>query len=350
MQQIYTDVITFRGSHYHFGKMQGESIKNSFVMENRKKQWKLRRPRFTVNIDEVKAMINAYAPGIWEELEGIRDGIEWSLSDTLQEFAGYRINLPSSGCSVFTSSNYMIRNYDYHPKTYEGRLVLFQPTDTGLTCVGPSQRITGRLDGMNQHGLVLGYNFTHRKKPGEGFICNMISRIVLETCSNVEQAVHLLQEIPHRYAFSYLVLDQHEETFIIEGSARGTSVRKGNLCTNHFENLTTENRNYLDDSYRRLFAMQNNSTNKLSAEEAFRMMNGTDRGVFSKQYKNWGGTIHTSGYLPAEKKVWFSLGGDTEPYVIDFGKWMEGQEILEKRLFGEVDTTLPFAHMEGNVR
>lgn len=350
MKQIYSDIIQFRGSHYDFGYMQGELLKDSFTIENRKKQWKIRKPRFSIKVDEVKRAISPFAPGIWEELHGLQAAFEWPMEDVLQEFGGYRLEYVKSGCSIFTGSDYMIRNYDYHPKTYEGRYTIFQPTDEGYAVIGPSQRITGRMDGMNEKGLALGYNFMHRKKPGDGFICNMIGRMVLETCANVGEAISLLREIPHRHSFSYIVLDQEEETFVVEATPRGVEVRKSNVCTNHFEIMQHENRYHLDDSYKRMDAIQAQKGQITDAYKAFRMLNDTDKGVFSNQYKNWSGTIHTAAYFPKQKKAWFALGGNRKPLVFDFEKWLQGENITTKRILGEVDTDLPFVHMGSNVK
>ena len=70
-----------------------------------------------------------------------------------------------SGCTVFQGKDFMVRNYDYHPATYDGRYLLFQPNDGGLAQIGPTSRVTGRMDGMNEAGLTMGYNFMHRKHP-----------------------------------------------------------------------------------------------------------------------------------------------------------------------------------------
>src|SRR5699024_10166795 len=152
-----------------------------------------------------------------------------------------------SGCSIYTTSDYMIRNDDYHPKTYEGRYTVFQPNDGGYAIIGPSQRITGRMDGMNETGLAIGYNCMHRKKPKDGVICHMIARLVLETCANVEEAIVLLKEIPHRHSFSYIGLDESRETYVVEATPRKVAVRSARICTNHFEILKDENRYHLDD-------------------------------------------------------------------------------------------------------
>ncbi|TMU85182.1 acyl-CoA--6-aminopenicillanic acid acyltransferase [Bacillus sp. BHET2] len=344
MKTIHSDVIQFRGSHYEFGRMQGKRIKDSITVKNRENQWKVRKPRFSISIEETKGAIKRFAPGIWEELIGLQESLEWPMERVLQEFGGYRVEYVKSGCSIMTGENYLIRNYDYHPKTYEGRYTFYQPTDGGYSIIGPSQRVTGRMDGMNEKGLALGYNFMHRKNPGDGFICCMIGRLILESCGDVTEAVEMLKEIPHRHSFSYVVYDRSGETFIVETSPRGVEVRQSNACTNHFEVMTHENRHHLVDSKRRLSVIQEQKAE--NAYDSFRLMNDTDKGVFSNLYGSWAGTIHTSAYFPKDMKAWFSLGGDREPAVFDFAKWLDGNDVDCEKIIGEVDTDIPFVHMD----
>ncbi|HLR04092.1 MAG TPA: C45 family peptidase [Virgibacillus sp.] len=346
MKQIYSDVLQWRGTHYDFGIMQGELLKDSFTLRNRQNQWKIRKPRFVIWESEVKEAILPFASHIWDELCGLRDALDWPMNDVLLEFGGYRLEYMPSGCSIYMNPDYMIRNYDYHPKTYEGRYTVFQPTDAGYAVIGPSQRITGRMDGMNEKGLVMGYNFTHRKKPGDGFICSMIGRLVLESCGDVQEAIALLQDIPHRHSFSYVILDATGDSAIVEATPREVSIRHANVCTNHFENMRHENRHHLDDSYARIRAIHKGSHSIHQMYDAFRMFNDTDRGVFSDKYKNWAGTIHTSAYLPKTRKAWFALGGNREPFIFDFDKWLKGNDFTASRVLGEVDTEMPFAHMD----
>jgi predicted choloylglycine hydrolase len=346
MKQVYSEFIQFRGTHYDFGNMQGERLKDSLTIKNRENQWKIRKPRFTVEVDLVKQMITQFAPGVWEELLGIQDALDWPMERVLAEFGGYRLDYVRSGCSILTGDHYLIRNYDYHPKTYEGRYTLFQPTDQGYAIIGPSQRVTGRMDGMNEKGLAMGYNFMNRKNPGDGFICCMIGRLILESCANVREAVEMLKEIPHRHSFSYVVYDHIGETFVVEATPRGIEIRNSNACTNHFEIMTHENRHHLVDSKRRLEIMNEQKESFSEAYQAFRLLNDTDKGIFSDLYGSWAGTIHTSAYLPREMKVWFALGGDQEPIEFDFAKWLEGKDIEIDRISGQIDTDIPFVHMD----
>ena len=350
VRSVHSDIIQFRGSHYDYGYMQGEHLKNSLIIKNRHRDWRLRRPRFTIDEAEAKQAFMRFAPGIWEELLGLRDALQQPMSMILRDFGNYRVQPVYSGCSILTGKDYMIRNYDYHPKTYEGRYNLFQPTDGGYAVIGPSQRVTGRMDGMNEKGLVMGYNFMHRKDPGDGFICHMIGRIILEMCATTEEAIELVKEIPHRTSFSYIVLDEKEETYVIEATPRSVQVHQSNVCTNHFEVLQHENRRFIAESQERLNAINNQKAQATDAYKAFRLLNDTDKGVFVSNYKSWSGTLHTSAYFPTEKQAWIALGGDQEPVKIDFESWLSGKNLERSKIFGEIDTSSGFAHMDENPR
>ena len=105
----------------------------------------------------------------------------------------------------------------------------------------------------------------------------MIGRIVLETCANVEEAISLLKEIPHRRSFSYVLLDQTGKSIVVEASPREVILHQSNICTNHFDVLTHENRHRIDDSLQRYQAMKDHESHSLNANSAFHMMNSTEK-------------------------------------------------------------------------
>lgn len=343
MQDVKTVITEFRGNHYDFGVSQAEWLKTTLMMENREREWRLRRPRFDIDPIETEEVYKRFAPKIWEELMGIQDGLKLPIEQVLLNFGHYRVYAKESGCSVFTTEDYLVRNYDYHPATYDGRLTFFQPNDGGLATMAPVSRITGRMDGINEMGLTMGYNFMHRKKPGDGFVCYMVGRIILETCASVEDAVELLKEIPHRSSFSYILLDRQGVTKIVEITPRDVVVREHHYCTNHFEVLTHENRRVLSDSKARMQAMTEQVDNTLSAAQAFKIMNDPEGGIFSKLYSSWSGTIHTSCYFPEDLTARFTLGGGNEIVDLDFKAWLDGQALPFTVIKGKIDSDITFA-------
>lgn len=346
MINVYTDVIQFRGSHYDFGVFQGELLKEGPLLKNRRKQW-FSRPTHRFNIDEkkYKHIMNTFSPQIYDEIIGLQDSLEITLEDAIRYFGGYYLESVRSGCSIFTTKEFMIRNYDNDPLTYEGRFILFQPTSGSYASIGPTMQVTGRTDGMNEHGLVMGYNFINTRQSEDGFLCNMIGRLILENCKNINEAIDLLKEIPHRHSFSYPLLDATGESVVVEASPRNVAIHQEKICTNHFIKLTLENRYRMDDSLRRKKEMEKQQSTIGNLIDAFKMMNDSKRGIFSTNYGSWSGTLHTAVYYPEKLQVGFALGGDRLPFMLKFNDWLESEQFNVKRINGELESKIPFAHM-----
>lgn len=343
MRQVVSDVIQFRGSHDDFGLFQGKELQDSPILKARRRQLKSRaKHHYIVDEEKIRPIIQYFSPGIWNELLGLADALELSTEEALREFGGYYFEYGKSGCSILTGNQFMIRNYDNDPITYEGRYVLYAPTDGGYATIGPSMQITGRTDGLNEKGLAMGYNFINRLRSDDGFVCNMIGRLVLENCATVDEAIELLKEIPHRHSFSYSLVDATGKTLVVEASSNEVVTREGTICTNHFEKLTKENRYRMDDSLRRYEAMVDQQANIDNVYDAFRILNDADKGVFSKNYGAWAGTIHTAAYLPVHMQAWISFGHDRLPLIFDFEKWLAGADVNAKQIKGELESTNGF--------
>lgn len=344
MQTVKSDILTHRGSHFDLGVQTAQWMQQTPLLKNREKEWKKRMPRFDIHIKETYDIFQTYAPQIWEELRGMQEVLNLPTHQMILNFAHYRFTpLKNSGCTVYLGQDYMVRNYDYHPATYDGRYLLFQPNDGGLAQIGPTSRVTGRMDGMNEAGLAMGYNFMHRKHPGDGFVCYMIGRLILQYCKDVSEAIKLLKEIPHRSSFSYIVMDKHLNHAIIEVTPRSIEVRYDHTCTNHFKILTHENRNYTKESIQRMERLVNQTTSPLDKKDAFTLFNNPKYDIYSKLFKSWSGTIHTSMYEPEALTTHITLGENKTPTKIDFQKWLDGEPLNIKTLSGQIDTDLTFA-------
>ncbi|CAM4165052.1 C45 family autoproteolytic acyltransferase/hydolase [Lacicoccus alkaliphilus] len=340
MAEIIMNVSQFRGSHYDYGIHQGEQLKETHYMENREYEWVKRRPKFQLDHEETRKLYMEIAPSIWEELEGLQDSLKISDESVLLNFAHYRVSPKDSGCSVFLDDDHFIRNYDYHPNAYDGVYKLFKPeAGRGYAHTGPASRVTGRMDGMNEHGLVAGYNFMNRKTPFDGFTCFIISRFILETCRTAEEARVLLANIPHRGGFSYIVQDKGNDSFIAETSPRNVVFRDSAICTNHYEEMPGENRRYMKDSLERQDILTDiTSPTKESLKTLF---TDEEKGLYVDNYKSWSGTIHTSYYDKDDLTTEFRIGnGDF--HFVDFKKWLDGSDLETDHFRSTIDTDLPF--------
>ncbi|MEK4861216.1 C45 family autoproteolytic acyltransferase/hydolase [Staphylococcus sp. FSL W8-0774] len=344
MQNVQTDIMTHRGSHYDLGVQTGNWLKQTKLLKNREQEWKKRIPRFDIDINETHSIFQIYAPKIWEEIMGMQDVLKLPTRQMILNFAHYRFtDLKDGGCTVFRGQDFIVRNYDYHPATYDGRYLLFQPNDGGLAQIGPTSRVTGRMDGMNEAGLVMAYNFMHRKKPANGFICYMIGRLILELCKDVDGAIQLLKNLPHRSSFSYILMDKELNHAIVEVTPRDIQVRYDNICTNHYEILTHENRNYTQESKERLARTVKQTHAQLNKNEAFKLFNDPQYNIYSKLFRSWSGTIHTSMYEPKSLTAWMTLGENKAPSSINFNNWLNGMELQQTSFEGMIDSDLTFA-------
>ena len=101
MITIQSDLRQFRGTHYELGYRQGEELSDSPILKTRHKYWKLKRPRFNIDVQEAKSAFLQFAPKIWDEFEGISDGSKQPLENILRDFGGYRMAPNRSGGLAF---------------------------------------------------------------------------------------------------------------------------------------------------------------------------------------------------------------------------------------------------------
>lgn len=347
--QIGIEAIEARGNAYQFGRKQAEALKKTPLFNKHVNRRKKSIKRYQSDLAESKAWIKELSPGLWEELHGLADGLEWRLSDVIHEYGGYQQSWKKSGCSAMMSDSYYARNYDYHPKTYDGRFVLWQP-EHGYASIGFAQRIIGRMDGMNEHGLAVGYHFVNRVSPDDGFICCSIARFILDSCKNTEEAVEVLQSLPHRHSFNYSFADATGKRAVIEGSAKGAVrlINHEDVCTNHFrtENKQQENRHMLTESKQRLETLKELRNENPSDKKVFEMLNHLDYGIAKTDYRNWSGTIHTAVYNTQELRVLAGIGVNALPVEISFKKWLQGEKFIVKKLRGRISDVEGSEHLE----
>ena len=127
----------------------------------------------------------------------------------------------------------LVRNYDYPPDVVSDH---FESTRWfGREVISKGQRPWGGcLDGMNADGLVASVTFGGSPAQGLGFSIILIVRYILETCSQVSEAVAALCRIPVALSQNVIVLDKtgtYATVFLSPEHA--PSVSRTPVCANH---------------------------------------------------------------------------------------------------------------------
>ncbi|QHE61770.1 acyl-CoA--6-aminopenicillanic acid acyl-transferase [Rossellomorea vietnamensis] len=349
MKEVVVDVLQSRGTYYEIGVRFGQKLRQSPLYSHHEKRRKKSLRDYNVKLLEVEGLLRQFAPGLWDELNGLSHGLQWSLEDTIHEYSGFQQEWKESGCSSLAKDGIYVRNYDYHPKTYEGRLLLVEPAG-GYASIGFSGRGIGRIDGLNEKGLAVGFHFVNRIKPGDGFICTTIARILLDTCKNTDEAIEVLRRLPHRHSFNYSLYDQGGKAAVVEASPRGIGVYHHSTlsCTNHFQmnHMKKDNRHYVKDSQKRLDLLHSEQEKELTIDGAFKLFNRGDSPIFKKAYDAWAGTIHTCVFECTSLRCLIGFGESSDGLVVDFQEWVRGRDIPVRKMSGKFDTNEPFLFME----
>lgn len=331
-EDLNVQLISLKGSYNEIGLNQGKVIPMD--------------PKFQIlkslneNVDAVSAQSNLekHFPGLLEEIRGLADGLNIDDKEAIQMFSGYDMMIPPMGCTSFSDGKHYVRNYDFGPLLYDGRLVFVKPNN-GYASIGFSQQITGRLDGMNEAGLVVGLHLVNENHKGKGFIAATIVRMLLDQCKNVEEAADFIQKIPHSYCYNYSLLDRYGNTRIIEATPDKQIIRGGTSlnCTNHFEteSIKEKNRPYIEGSLHRKNLIEQLPTN-LTSEEAFKTFNEESSPLFFKNYEQFYGTLHTVVYIPESLEVIVGIGGNAAPKKFSISKLLKGEEDLKGELVGKI--------------
>ncbi len=337
------DVLECRGSSYDVGRQLAEA----FLKTTRGRAYARRKERrpFAFSLRNAEAALKAWAPNIWEELHGLADGLKIPLERAVAEYSNGRLRYPPRGCSAVMSAGLYGRNYDYDARRYDRLLVAIQPKGVHAS-IGFSDRFTGRVDGLNEHGLCVGLHQVSQAAARPGLVCILIVRIVLDQCATTREAVALLRRIPHGLSFNYSLMDAGGRGAVVEASPAAVAVREGEQlgCSNHFLSPTQQAFNRRNPgSWRHLPVLERFSRERLPADRLFRALNDSLSAVFDHRYTTGSGTLHTIVCAPAERRMLVGVGGDATPSDIDFGTWVAGRPLGLQALEGQLGgTAKPF--------
>ncbi|MFT4413847.1 C45 family autoproteolytic acyltransferase/hydrolase [Fredinandcohnia humi] len=324
---LKVDVVQLRGDSFTIGKEIGKTLIDKPIVNVFEQ---ITKPE--VNIRDVESLFTIYSPHLLEEIKGIAEGMEISYEKAAALFSGYDLpRVQAMGCSAVITTDYYVRNYDFSPDFYDGVFVMAQP-HSGLASAGYSLQAIGRHDGVNEAGLVVGLHFVSNEGYKTGISAWTSNRIVLDNCSSVEDAIHLLKEIPHAACYNFSLADAKDVIAVVEASPDKVLVRSDPeylSCVNHFqvEELVSKNRKAIDGSLQRNIYMQGLKNDGQDVEEMFTIFSEPTSPLFYTHYDQLFGTLHTFAYARKNSRILTTIARGEQIMDISFSDWVNGMNI-----------------------
>jgi len=288
-------------------------------------------------------VFDKYCPSLWEEIRGIADGLGIPMERAVLAFGNNGLRPPTGGCSAVMTGAVYGRNYDFKPRNYGARFALVQATGA-YASIGASELLTGRLDGMNEHGLVIGLHLVRQSPRLPGFSCVLIVRIVLDQCATTTEAVAMLRKLPHAMQYNYSLLDANGAAAVVEAVPGCVAVRTGAwlACTNHFQSALLRPLNrHAAHSQQRLPPLESWASADLDAAAMFTALNRSTSPAFHHGYLRGAGTLHTIVAEPAKKRLLIGIGGDAasleeDMLDVNLDEWLRGNDLPVAYLDGQL--------------
>lgn len=201
--------------------------------------------------------VREHAPGVLAELDAIAEeaGAEREAVRAVALAAD-----ADPGCSLvgvpgeFTESGSALfaRNHDFYPSFRRySKLYRAEPAD-GLASVGCAHGFVGRLDGVNEAGLAVGFAEVPTDGYEPGVMWPLAVRTVLNACETVSEAVDYLESVPHARNVNVLVGDADGDVAVVEASPEAVEDRRPThgdrlvVATNQFDSATMRTHQSVD--------------------------------------------------------------------------------------------------------
>lgn len=312
------------GSYYTIGYCEGQQAAHGQNLY-------LKIPVFakvtTEHFNRITKLLSEFDPGLLDEMKGFSDatGIPYSKVVVKMSTYGFKPLIPGACTQIAllperTTNRHVLvgRSYDFSDirMLTDRRLVLLSP-DGGLSNIGTSQYYFGRYEGINSAGLYVGMSGALGKGfQKDGFFFPIIVRILLDRSRSANEALQLIQKIPHSASYNYLIADA-DKAYVVEVSPPKYAIRqsiKGLLiATNHYVSLSMkeEQKRLLPNSMFRYRTVENllDSSGKRDLISLQKILSGHhSEGVCVHYYLYFLGTMWSAMYDLNNKEVYYALG------------------------------------------
>jgi len=222
--------ITFTGNHYEIGFQYGTALRKSGerILDHVPFPVTLRRVGFA---QACLPVYERWFPVILDELRGLADGQGCSFEKLAAVLMPMYCVVPQAHCSTFAlhrdGRTLLGRNSDFLTCVEEYNTNCFyRLTDGYHSFIGNTTAFVEMEDGINDQGLAAGLTSVQPDDPEPGFQAGLLLRMVLETCSNVSEAMTLLKKVPTASSHTLVLADRTGEIALVENRGRQMEARR----------------------------------------------------------------------------------------------------------------------------
>ena len=199
-------------------------------------------------LSKTTALLKEFCPNVIEEAYGLSEKLQIPVG-RLTIFSDKLVSVGACSQMAFlpsiTNNGHILvgRSYEYAPGDEKNLMNI--KTDNYPAHIGFSLFLFGRFDGINEYGLTVTMSSCEFGQPsyGEGLWFPLVLRTLLDRCSNVEEAIYLLKQMPVRCCSNILIADRYGNASLAEiicyGDERRISFRTSDeflISTNHYVN------------------------------------------------------------------------------------------------------------------
>lgn len=219
----------FRGTHYDIGFRYGSALRKNgkFILDN--VPFPIGEEQFTFAA-ACRPLYETHFPEILQEIHGLADGQECPAEKLEAVLFCMYCMIPSCHCSHFAVRNgqriIFGRNSDFLTcieKLYMNCIYHFSGTSHSF--IGNTTAFAEMEDGINEYGLAIGLTMVQSKVLKPGLNAGMILRMILEKCTNVQEAFMLLKKIPIASGQTFVLADQTGTIALAECNAERREIR-----------------------------------------------------------------------------------------------------------------------------
>lgn len=231
---MYKRYITVQGNHYERGVQIGKGLKEQ-IQINYSNQTKYYRDKEDFNYEKWGGIamryipaIEKWAPEVLEEIRGLAEGAQMSLEQIMGITTAYEKSFSRDLISEKCTSFLLSPQVTYAHKVFAGQtneeclLEWMNEMDAVIHHVSGEDEIllythpgVPAYTGINNHGLVVLWEYIDNGMAGDGVPTNVIIRHLLNLRS-AEEAVEYLKEVPHDVPNEFGLADRSGKIYSVE--------------------------------------------------------------------------------------------------------------------------------------